>query len=116
MRASSHLTPEGHAVSYSIHQGVHTMHAKLFLRPADIARELDISSTTVMRKIHAGEIPAIAVSERIFRIPAESFELYKAGRLRSAEPAPMGGLAPRPAIGEDESLPNPERSALVRPA
>ena len=92
------------------------MHSKPFLTPADIAAELDISSTTVMRKIHAGEIPAIAVSERIYRIPAASFELYKAGRLRAAEPAPMGGRKPRPRIGEGESTPSVERAPLVQHA
>lgn len=92
------------------------MRKKPFLTPADIAKELDISSTTVMRKIHAGEIPAIAVSERIYRIPAASFEMYKAGRLRTAEPAPMGGRKPRPRIGEGESMPSPERTPLARQA
>ena len=92
------------------------MHEKPFLTPADIAQELDISTTTVMRKIHAGEIPAITVSERIYRIPAASFEMYKAGRLRTAEPAPMGGRKPRPRLGEEESLPTAERAPLARQA
>lgn len=92
------------------------MHTKPFLTPSDIAQELDISTTTVMRKIHAGEIPAIVVSERIYRIPAASFEMYKAGRLRTAEPAPMGGRKPRPRLGEGESLPTAERAPLARQA
>jgi len=92
------------------------MHRKPFLTPADIAEELDVSSSTVMRKIHAGEIPAIAVSERIYRIPAASFELYVAGRLRVAEAAPMGGRKPRPRIGEGEAAPSPEPAAPARRA
>ena len=35
------------------------MQKKPFLTPADIALELDISTSTVLRKVHAGEIPAI---------------------------------------------------------
>ena len=81
------------------------MQNKQFLTPADIAAELNVSTSTVLRKIHAREIPAIAVSERIYRIPAASFELYKAGRLRSPQPAPQGRARPRPRIGEGESKP-----------
>lgn len=92
------------------------MHQKPFLTPADIAQELDISTTTVMRKIHAGEIPSIAVSARIYRVPAASYELYKAGRLRSAEAAPMGGRQPRPRIGEGEPVPDASRVTLARHA
>jgi len=92
------------------------MHKKPFLTPADIAEELDISSTTVMRKIHAGEIPAIVVSERIYRIPAATFELYKAGRLRVAEAAPLGGRKPRPRVGAGEPIPKPAAAPLARRA
>ena len=81
------------------------MQKKPFLTPADIALELDISTSTVLRKIHAGEIPAIVVSDRIYRVPAASFELYKAGRLKSAQPAPLGQPRPRPRIGEGEGKP-----------
>lgn len=92
------------------------MHEKPFLTPADIAQELDISTSTVMRKIHAGEIPAIAVSDRIYRIPAASFDLYKEGRLRLAQPAPIGARRPRPRIGEGEPTPAAATAPLVRPA
>ena len=81
------------------------MQKKPFLTPADVALELDISTSTVLRKIHAQEIPAIVVSERIYRIPAAAFELYKAGRLRRAQPAPLGRPRPRRRGGEGESKP-----------
>jgi excisionase family DNA binding protein len=81
------------------------MQTKPFLTPADIARELDISTSTVLRKIHAGEIPAIAVSKRIYRIPAVSFEMFKSGTLRTARPAPLGAARPRRRIGSGESKP-----------
>ena len=92
------------------------MQTKPFLTPADIALELDISTSTVLRKIHAGEIPAIAVSDRIYRIPAASFDLYKAGRLRSAQPAPLGRPRPRPRIGEGETRPVAAGVAALRRA
>jgi excisionase family DNA binding protein len=92
------------------------MQRKPFLTPADIAQELDISTTTVLRKIHAGEIPAIAVSERIYRVPAASFELYKSGRIRAATPAPLGTPRARPRIGQGEPRPAEAAVAAVRRA
>lgn len=92
------------------------MQKKQFLTPADIATELNISTSTVLRKIHAREIPAIAVSDRIYRIPAAGFELYKAGRLRSAQPAPLGRPRPRPRIGEGEPKPVAVGVAALRRA
>ena len=81
------------------------MQTKQFLSPADIAQELAISSATVLRMIHSGELPAILVSERIYRIPAASFEMYKAGTLRVATAAPMGGVKRRLRLGQGEVLP-----------
>lgn len=90
------------------------MQKKLFLSPADIAQELDISSTTVLRLIHAGELPAIRVSDRIYRIPNASFEMYKAGTLRAAALAPVGGVKRRPRLGQGEILPKARDVALAR--
>ena len=81
------------------------MQAKRFLSPRDVAQELGISSATVLRLIHAGSLPAILVSERIYRIPSASFEMYKAGTLRRTTLAPLGGTRPRPRLGEGETLP-----------
>lgn len=81
------------------------MQTKPFLSPGDVAEELGISSATVLRMIHAGSLPAILVSERIYRIPSASFEMYKAGTLRPTTLAPLGGTKPRPRPGELETLP-----------
>jgi excisionase family DNA binding protein len=83
------------------------MREKQFLSPSEIAQELEVSSATVLRLIHAGRLPAIQVSERIYRVPVASFEMYKAGSLRVAGLAPMGGRKPRPRLGSDERLPTP---------
>jgi excisionase family DNA binding protein len=90
------------------------MQNKPFLSPADVARELGISASTVLRLIHAGDLPAIAISARIYRIPAASFELFKAGRIRQPEMAPLGGVKPRPQIGRDELLPVAPKRPLAR--
>ncbi len=92
------------------------MQRKQFLTPAEVALELSISTSTVLRKIHTHEIPAIAVSDRIYRIPVASFELYKAGRLVAAQPAPLGRPRPRRRIGEGEARPVAAPVAGVRRA
>jgi excisionase family DNA binding protein len=88
------------------------MQRKLFLSPGEIASELGISSTTVLRLIHTGALPAIRVSERIYRIPNATFEMYKSGSLRAPHVAPLGGRRPRPELGSSERLPS-ARSRLV---
>jgi excisionase family DNA binding protein len=92
------------------------MQEKQFLSPADIAGELSVSTATVLRLIHAGQLPAIRVSERIYRIPRASFEMFSAGTL----PHP-GGLAPikdvpgpAPALGAGEILPRRKLAASSR--
>ena len=82
---------------------------KPFLSPGDVARELAISSSTVMRLIHSGRLPAIAVSERIYRIPVASFELFMAGAVERPGLAPLGPLTRRPNLGEGEALPSARR-------
>lgn len=89
------------------------MQKKQFVTPADVAAELDVSSATVLRMIHRGELPAIHVSERIYRIPAASFEMYKAGTLRTVTPAPVRTVKRQPGIGEGEALPTARREAIA---
>ena len=89
------------------------MQKKQFLTPADVAAELDISSTTVLRMIHKGELPAITVSERIYRIPAASFEMYKAGTLQPVTSAPLRSVKQQPRLGEGETLPMARRPAIA---
>jgi len=86
------------------------MQEKPFYSPAEVARELDISSTTVLRLIHDGRLPAIRVSERIYRIPAASFERYKTGTLEEPVMARLGPLKRRPRFGQGEALPEPDSS------
>ena len=82
------------------------MQDKQFYSPAEVARELGISSTTVLRLVHGGRLPALRISERIYRIPATSFERYKTGTLEEPFAATLGPVKPRPRFGADERLPD----------
>lgn len=90
---------------------MHNMHTKQFVSPSEVAGELDVSTATVLRLIHAGALPAIRVSERIYRIPIASFEIYKAGALRGQPPIRVRRVAEQPKLGEGEDLPEPSRVA-----
>lgn len=90
------------------------MQSKPFLTPADVAQELDVSSTTVLRMIHAGQLPAILVSDRIYRIPRAGFEMFKGGTLHAANAAPLGGVKPRPRLGQGEVLPKARGAVAAR--
>ena len=68
----------------------------------------------MLRLIHADQLPAIAVSDRIYRIPVASFEMFKAGTLLKADLAPLGRRKPRPQLGECERFPEPRSEALAR--
>ena len=80
-----------------------------FYTPTEVAEMLKISSTTVMKLIHDGSLPAIRVSERIYRIPEAALERFQAGerppvRLTRTRVRALGPLA------AGESLPGPDRA------
>jgi excisionase family DNA binding protein len=91
---------------------------KQFYSPAEVADELGISSTTVLRLIHDERLPALRVSKRIYRIPAASFERYKTGTLEEPFGVALGPEKPRPRFGADERLPDatPGDGTLRAPA
>ena len=80
-----------------------------FLSTADVARELGVSGSTVKRLIHSGRLPAIAVSDRVYRIPVASFELFKTGAVERPGLAPLGPVTKRLNLGDREPLPNVRR-------
>lgn len=49
---------------------------KRFYTPQEAADLLGVSSTTVMSRIHDGGLPAVRVSDRIYRIPIPAFERF----------------------------------------
>lgn len=92
------------------------MQKKQFYSPAEVALELGISSTTVLRLVHDGRLPALRISERIYRIPAAGFERYKAGTLEEPFMASLGPVKLRPRFGADERLPEATSSEGTRRA
>lgn len=52
---------------------------KRYLSPAEAAGQLSVSASTVLRLIHDGRLPAVRVSERIYRIPVPAFERFQSG-------------------------------------
>ena len=63
--------------------GTTTGTTRRFYTPHEVAELLGVSPTTVMTRIHAGALPAVRVSDRVFRIPVAAFE-----RFVSIQPAP----------------------------
>jgi excisionase family DNA binding protein len=49
---------------------------KRFYTPQEVATLLGVSATTVMSRIHGGALPAVRVSQRIYRIPVPAFERF----------------------------------------
>jgi excisionase family DNA binding protein len=81
-----------------------------FLTPAEAADRLRVSTTTVLRWIHDGRLPAIRVSDRIVRIPIGSFERFVTGQTGEVGPRRRPTIVHRrvttgPRIGGGESLP-----------
>jgi excisionase family DNA binding protein len=56
------------------------MSERRFMTPAEAAKELRVSTDTVLRLISAGTLPAIRVTSRIIRIPTPAFEAFQAGK------------------------------------
>lgn len=55
---------------------------KRYYSPAEVAEALSVSTSTVLRLIHDGRLPAVQVSERIYRIPLPAFERFQSGAIR----------------------------------
>jgi excisionase family DNA binding protein len=56
--------------------GPTTQTTRRFYTPQEVAELLNVSPTTVMTRIHAGALPAVRVSDRVFRIPVAAFERF----------------------------------------
>ncbi len=83
-----------------------------FLTPAEVAERMRVSTTTVLRWVHDGRLPAIRVSDRVYRIPVRSFEQFLAGRPQRRPAIVHREVARFPSIGADEGIP---RRVPVRP-
>lgn len=52
---------------------------KRYMTTSEVADTLRVSTDTVLRLIERGELAALRVSERIYRIPVPAFERYERG-------------------------------------
>jgi excisionase family DNA binding protein len=50
--------------------------AKRYLTPKEAADELSVSPDTVLRLIGRGDLPAVKISDRLYRIPVPALERY----------------------------------------
>ena len=78
---------------------------KRYLTPKEVADELSVSPDTVLRLIGRGELPAVKISDRLYRIPVPAFERYLAGPVlrRQVERRSADDAAD---FGADEKIPH----------
>jgi len=80
---------------------------KRFYTPAEVAELLEISSATVLRLIHDGKLPAVRVSDRIYRIPIPAFERYVSRAQDRAVAVRVRKVRGMRRLGTGEELPKP---------
>lgn len=73
-----------------------------YVTVAEVAEDLRITPMTVYRMISRGQITAIRIGLRTYRIPAESYADYKRQLHAAAEARAAGAPAPIP--GQTEIL------------
>lgn len=83
-----------------------------YLTPAEVAERLRVSSDTVLRMVERGELPALRVSRRIYRIPVPAVERYERGPVKRRKVV-YRHTAEVEDYGEGESIPRAP-SATVR--
>lgn len=79
--------------------------APLYYTPAEVAERLSVSADTVMRRIHAGDLPALRVSDRVYRIPIGAFEQWEQGWQPRRRRVVLDPGAAWEEIGADEHVP-----------
>jgi excisionase family DNA binding protein len=86
---------------------------KRYLTPSEVASELRVSTDTVLRLIDRGDLPAIRVSERIYRIPAPAFARYERGAVSRRRVA-RRQASDIQEYGAGEDVPRTAEADLVR--
>lgn len=80
----------------------------------EAAERLEISHDTVSRLIERGELPAIRISERLYRIPTPALERYESGAPATARRVVHTHVAEGVQFGVGEKEPEVE-AASTRP-
>lgn len=57
-----------------------------YYTPREVAEQLRVSPTTVMKLIHDGRLYSVRVSERIYRVPVGAVRRLVAGDLQTYDP------------------------------
>lgn len=87
--------------------------AKRYYSPAEVAEALSVSTSTVLRLIHEGRLPAIRVSERIYRIPVPALDRFQSGAAPPNVTAMESRAESAPRLGAGERLPRRRRIPAV---
>jgi len=82
---------------------------KRYYSPAEVAEELSISTSTVLRLIHDGRLQAVRISERIYRIPRPAFERFQSGATPPSVAVTERRVVSARRIGADERAPRRRR-------
>lgn len=70
-----------------------------YYTPREVAEQLRVSPTTVMKLIHDGRLYAVRVSERIYRVPVGAVNRLHVGSSHAYEPVEES-VDVLPALGE----------------
>ena len=84
--------------------------AKLYYTPREVADQLSVSSDTIMRRIHSGELPAVRVSEGVYRVPMAAFERWVSGFRPVRRAVRIRRTTREIEIGAGERLPETSRA------
>lgn len=86
---------------------------KRYYSPAEVAEALSVSTSTVLRLIHDGRLPAVRVSERIYRIPLPAFERFQSGAIPPRVEVTETRVRTARRIGAAEPMPRRRRLPAV---